>query len=91
MPPLAKSRLQAWWERLSLALQLVLSLAVAGGALVYLMWSGSKAPSPEYGKRPPPPEEVVQIVGPRYREDLTLAAAEAIEARAPRLTPIDPK
>ena len=33
----------------------------------------------------------VQIVGPRFREDLTLAAAEAIEARAPRLTPIDPK
>jgi len=32
----------------------------------------------------------VQIVGPRFREDLTLAAAEAIEARAPRLTPVDP-
>jgi hypothetical protein len=25
------------------------------------------------------------------REDLTLARAEAIEARAPRLTPIDPR
>ena len=33
----------------------------------------------------------VQIVGPRFREDLTLAAAEAIEARVPRLTPIDPR
>jgi amidase len=33
----------------------------------------------------------VQIVGPRFREDLTLAAAEAIEARAPSLTPIDPR
>jgi amidase len=33
----------------------------------------------------------VQIVGPRFREDLALAAAEAIEARAPRITPIDPK
>lgn len=33
----------------------------------------------------------VQIIGPRFREDLTLAAAEAIEARAPRLTPIDPR
>lgn len=33
----------------------------------------------------------VQIVGPRFREDLTLAAAAAIEARAPRLTPIDPR
>ena len=33
----------------------------------------------------------VQIVGPRFREDLTLAAAEAIEATVPRLTPIDPR
>ena len=33
----------------------------------------------------------VQIIGPRFREDLCLAAAEAIEARVPRLTPIDPR
>ena len=33
----------------------------------------------------------VQIFGPRFREDLCLAAAEAIEARAGLLTPIDPK
>ena len=33
----------------------------------------------------------VQIVGPRFREDLVLAAAEAIEARVPKLTPIDPR
>jgi len=33
----------------------------------------------------------VQIVGPRFREDLCLAAAEAIEARVPRITPIDPR
>jgi len=32
----------------------------------------------------------VQIVGPRFREDLCLAAAEAIEARRGVLTPIDP-
>jgi amidase len=32
----------------------------------------------------------VQLVGPRFREDLCLAAAEAIEARAGVLTPIDP-
>ncbi len=32
----------------------------------------------------------VQIVGPRFREDLCLAAAEAIEARAGTITPIDP-
>ena len=31
----------------------------------------------------------VQIVGPRFREDLCLAAAEAIEARAGALTPVD--
>ena len=33
----------------------------------------------------------VQIVGPRFREDLVLAAAEAIEARVTRLVPIDPR
>ncbi len=33
----------------------------------------------------------VQIVGQRFREDLCLAAAEAIEARVPRITPIDPR
>jgi amidase len=33
----------------------------------------------------------VQIIGPRYREDLCLEAAEAIERQAGVLTPIDPK
>ena len=33
----------------------------------------------------------VQIVGPRFREDLVLAAAEAIESRVTRLTPVDPR
>jgi amidase len=33
----------------------------------------------------------VQVIGPRYREDLCLAAAEAIEARRGVLTPIDPR
>ncbi|HVF65239.1 MAG TPA: amidase family protein [Casimicrobiaceae bacterium] len=32
----------------------------------------------------------IQIIAPRFREDLCLAAAEAIEARSPRITPIDP-
>ncbi|MFT4104076.1 MAG: amidase [Burkholderiaceae bacterium] len=32
----------------------------------------------------------VQLIGGRYREDLCLAAAEAIEARAGALTPVDP-
>jgi amidase len=33
----------------------------------------------------------VQLVGPRFREDLCLDAAEVIEARAPVLTPLDPR
>ena len=32
----------------------------------------------------------VQIIGPRFREDLCLACAEAIEARVGAITPIDP-
>ncbi|WP_293679751.1 amidase [uncultured Phenylobacterium sp.] len=35
--------------------------------------------------------QVVQIIGPRFREDLCLAAAEAIEAAIPALTPIEPR
>jgi amidase len=31
----------------------------------------------------------VQIIAPRFREDLCLACAEAIEARAGTITPID--
>lgn len=33
----------------------------------------------------------VQLIAPRFREDLLLDAAEVLEARAPVLTPIDPK
>ncbi len=33
----------------------------------------------------------VQIIGPRFREDACLDCAEAIEARAGSITPIDPK
>ncbi|MBL8348953.1 MAG: amidase family protein [Burkholderiaceae bacterium] len=33
----------------------------------------------------------VQLIGPRFREDLLLDAAEAIESRCPPLTPIDPR
>jgi amidase len=33
----------------------------------------------------------VQVVAPRWREDLALAAAEAIEAACPMPTPIDPR
>jgi amidase len=34
--------------------------------------------------------QAVQLIGPRYREDLCLDAAEAIESRLGILTPIDP-
>jgi len=33
----------------------------------------------------------VQVIGPRFREDLCLDAAEAIEQRLGRITPIDPQ
>jgi len=33
----------------------------------------------------------VQVIGPRFREDLCLDAGEAIEAKLGVLTPIDPK
>jgi amidase len=34
--------------------------------------------------------QAVQIIGPRYREDLALSAAEAIERRVGTITPIEP-
>jgi amidase len=33
----------------------------------------------------------VQVIGPRFREDLCLDAAEAIESRLGTLTPIEPR
>jgi amidase len=33
----------------------------------------------------------VQLIGPRFREDLVLDAAEVIEARCPPMTPVDPR
>jgi amidase len=35
--------------------------------------------------------QVVQVIGPRFREDACLDAAEAIEARLGTITPIDPR
>ena len=35
--------------------------------------------------------QVVQVIGPRYREDLCLDAAAAIEQRLGTITPIDPR
>ncbi len=34
--------------------------------------------------------QVVQLIGPRYREDICLDAAEALDARFGVITPIDP-
>jgi amidase len=33
----------------------------------------------------------VQLIGPRFREDLVLDAVEVIEARCPPMTPVDPR
>jgi amidase len=33
----------------------------------------------------------VQLIAPRFREDLVLDAAEVIESRCPPMTPIDPR
>lgn len=52
-------------ERLSLIIQLALSLLVVGGVFVYLLWSSTKTPSADADKRPSRPEEVVQVTGPR--------------------------
>jgi amidase len=35
--------------------------------------------------------QAVRVIGPRYREDLCLAAAAAIEDRLGTITPIDPR
>jgi amidase len=37
------------------------------------------------------PPQAVQVIGPRYREDLVLDAAAVIEARVGIITPIDPR
>jgi multidrug efflux pump subunit AcrA (membrane-fusion protein) len=52
------------WEKLSLAIQLVLSFAVAGGIFLFILFSG-KAADEDEEQRPTRPEEVVKIVGPR--------------------------
>ena len=35
--------------------------------------------------------QAVQVIGPRYREDLCLDAGQAIEANLGTITPIDPR
>lgn len=51
-------------EKIALAVQLILSFAVAGGVFLLLLFAGGKNDDGD-GKRPKPPEEVVQIAGPR--------------------------
>ena len=53
---------QAVWDRVSLAIQVVLSLAVALGVLAYLLSHRSSAP--DDGQRREQPEDVVQVAGP---------------------------
>jgi hypothetical protein len=61
----AKSKGESAWDRISLAVQLLLSLGVALGALAYLLLAGSKNPAPDDDKRPTPSEPLVQLVGPK--------------------------
>jgi len=39
---------------------------------------------------PSPSTQSVQVIGPRYREDLCLDAAAALEGKVGIITPIDP-
>jgi hypothetical protein len=93
-PPSPKAPPRSLGERVSLLIQLVLSLAVVGGVFAYLWWSGAKATSPDEDKRPTPPEEVVQVAGPRAIRvrpgtpldgKLQVAAVEAAWLTAPVL------
>src|SRR5262249_51916819 len=62
-------------QRISLAIQLFLSLGIAAAVIGYLLWSWGKAPFADNHKRPEPAEEIVQVVGPtaiRVRPDTPL-------------------
>lgn len=52
------------WAHLGLVVQVVLAIALAGGAVAFFLHSGS-SPSADDDKRPSRPEEVVTIAGPR--------------------------
>jgi hypothetical protein len=62
-PP--QSPVRSKWQRASMALQLILALAVVAGVFAYLQWSGSKNPTEEEEKRPTPPEQIIQLDGPQ--------------------------
>src|SRR5258707_596065 len=62
--PSSLPRSRSVWDHVLLAIQLVLSLAIAGAVGGYLLFfSGNK--SAEEEKRPAPQEELVRVVGPR--------------------------
>ena len=62
-PP--KTRLRALWDRASLPIQLALSLAVAGGALAYLLYGGRERSRTGGRQTCAAPESAVQVAGPR--------------------------
>jgi multidrug efflux pump subunit AcrA (membrane-fusion protein) len=51
------------WSQTSLAVQVILSLAMVAGVMIILMRSGSK--DEDEGQRPRPSDEVVKAIGPR--------------------------
>ncbi len=64
-PAVTSAGAHSWRLRVGLAVQIVLSVAAAGGVLAYLYWGDSAGPSAQEEKRPTRPEEVVQVAGPR--------------------------
>jgi hypothetical protein len=76
-------------------MQVMVSLALAGGVLAYLLWSGTRDLSPVERKRPTPPEEIVQITSARtirVRPDTPLSAKLQVATveSAPLTAPVLP-
>jgi hypothetical protein len=81
-------------ERISLAIQLTLSLGLAGAVLAYLIWQAGKPPSAGDDSRAAKPEQVVRLVEARTIEvtqdtalakKLQVAVVQARPLRAPVL------
>jgi membrane fusion protein, heavy metal efflux system len=90
----ARTRSGSKRERLSLVIQLVLSLAIIGGVIVYLLRSWGNPDSRTEEQRPAPAKEVVEVVGPKLirvrpgtplDEKLQIASVEARWITAPVL------
>jgi cobalt-zinc-cadmium efflux system membrane fusion protein len=68
-------------ERISLAIQLALSFAVAGGVFFYLLLAGGKADHAEE-KRPTPPEPIVtEVIWPKEPPALRIKADTPVFAK----------